>query len=89
MKTTLATLILPTSSRCLCGVFLANKQERADGLCTSCADMPAVSDVRPDVISAYAMATVHGEGIGQTLDAMTATVNAWNTCIDKTAFLNQ
>ena len=60
-----------------------------DGLSWPDPDAPAVSDIRPDVVGAYAMATVSGRGIGETLDAITATVNAWNACTNKTAFLNQ
>ena len=76
MRSTLDTLILLS---CSCGRVMATRQERKDGLCRTCADVPAVFDVRPDVIAAYALATVHGEGIAQTLDAVTATVEAWNT----------
>lgn len=60
-----------------------------DGLQWPDPDAPAVSDIRADVIGAYAMATVYGKGIGETMDAMTAAVNAWNACTDKTVFLNQ
>lgn len=45
MKNTLETLIVPTVNRCLCGVLLVTPQERADDLCTACADGPACADI--------------------------------------------
>ena len=79
MKATFETLIIPIAPCCICGVSLETRQERADGICRTCADAPAVSAVRPDVIGAYAMTTVNGGRLGHTLDALTATVEAWNT----------
>ena len=52
MKNTLDTLILPTSARCLCGVFHATPQERKDGLCATCADAPCCYAVTDDYCEA-------------------------------------
>jgi hypothetical protein len=59
----LATLIVPTDRcpQCRCGSFLTTRQERADRLCTSCADAPAVFDVHPGSIAAWAIAKVRAE----------------------------
>ena len=89
MKATLETLIIPIVPRCICGVFLETRQERSDGICRTCADASACLDVTTGVIAAYAMATFHSTGLEENIESMTATVNAWNSCTDEDAFINQ
>ena len=68
---------------------LLTREERADGVCGFCADGPAVLDVHPSCVVAWAMATAHGTSLRENIESVAVTINAWNACTDKNAFLNQ
>jgi hypothetical protein len=52
---------------CTCGNLLVTRTERADNLCTVCADAPACSHVHPTIIVEWAMAKARREAAAELL----------------------